>query len=345
MVDFNTAIELIRRNGGFKPNKRDDSYYRTYKTQGNRPQQARISNHGTHLWTWYDRDYDPSYAINTCIVFSESGTHDSDVSVDMNIKDKQVNVIGQRKTMEVIQYVYNCQLLDENDTSLINKEVQSIWQNNGFKDPLAGTPKHAKVFKLIPNQPIQTITENKQYNKNKNMKQTIKLRESELKRVIAESVKRVINEVWDIDDNGVIDYDEFGRAKNRSYADMRGISRSLPSDTKEFLRTTPHRDSRAETNYQYRLNEPNGREFSDDSGEWLRPSDWFVRGAAGRTGDEFKDYDKQISKNHGTNISAADRRWMKAADSRPLHRKGSLNREMDEAINRIVSATIRRNIR
>ena len=194
MVDFNTAIELIRRNGGFKPNKRDDSYYRTYKTQGNRPQQARISNHGTHLWTWYDRDYDPSYAINTCIVFSESGNHDSDVSVDMNIKDKQGNVIEQRKTMEVIQYVYNCQLLDENDTSLINKEVQSIWQNNGFKDPLAGTPKHAKVFKLIPNQPIQTITENKQYNKNTNMKQTIRLTESELRNMITESVRKIIKE-------------------------------------------------------------------------------------------------------------------------------------------------------
>ena len=185
---------MIRRNGGFKPNKRDDSYYRTYKTQGNRPQQARISNHGTHLWTWYDRDYDPSYAINTCIVFSESGTHDSDVSVDMNIKDKQGNVIGQRKTIEVIQYVYNCQLLDENDTALINKEVQSIWQNNGFKDPLAGTPKHAKVFKLIPNQPIQTITENKQYNKNTNMKQTIRLTESELRNMITESVRKIIKE-------------------------------------------------------------------------------------------------------------------------------------------------------
>ena len=57
------------------------------------------------------------------------------------------------------------------------------------------------------------------------MKQTIKLRESELKRIIDESVKRAINEVWDIDDNGVIDYDEFGRAKNRSYADVRGLSR------------------------------------------------------------------------------------------------------------------------
>ena len=40
------------------------------------------------------------------------------------------------------------------------------------------------------------------------MKQTIKLRESDLKSMIAESVKIAINEVWDIDDNGVIDYDE-----------------------------------------------------------------------------------------------------------------------------------------
>ena len=49
MVDFNTVIELIRRNGCFKPNKIDGSYYITYKTQGNRLQQVRISNHGTHL--------------------------------------------------------------------------------------------------------------------------------------------------------------------------------------------------------------------------------------------------------------------------------------------------------
>lgn len=157
MVDFNTVIELIRRNGCFKPNKRDGSYYITYNTQGNRSQQVRISNHGTRLCTWYDRGYDPSCAINTCIVFSESGAHDSDVSVGMDIKGKQGNVIGQRKTIEVIQYVYNCQLLNKNDAALINKEVQSIWQNNEFKDPLAGTPKHAKVFKLMPNQSIQTI--------------------------------------------------------------------------------------------------------------------------------------------------------------------------------------------
>ena len=163
MIDFSTAINLIRRNGGFKPNKREDSYYRTFDTQGNRPLQVRISNYGTHLWTWYDKEYDPSYAINTCIVYSADGTHNSNVHVDMRIKDNQNNVISQRKSFEVIQYVYNCQLLDENDTALVNQAVQTVWQNNGYKDPLANTPKHAKIYKLIPNQPIETLVENKQY--------------------------------------------------------------------------------------------------------------------------------------------------------------------------------------
>lgn len=44
------------------------------------------------------------------------------------------------------------------------------------------------------NNSIDTTNENKQYNKNRNMKQTIKLSESELKRVIVESVKRVLKE-------------------------------------------------------------------------------------------------------------------------------------------------------
>lgn len=175
------------------------------------------------------------------------------------------------------------------------------------------------------------------------MKQTIKLRESELKRMIAESVKRAINEAWDIDDNGVIDYDEFGRAKNRSYADVRGLGRGLASDTKQHLRSIPNRDFRAMTNYQYFIDAPEGREFSDDSGKWLRPSDWFVRGADGWDNDEFKDFDKQTSQQPKADKSF--NRALDAADKRRLHRKGSLNRAMDETINRIVSESIRRNLR
>ena len=157
MIDFNRAISIIRRNGCFKLNKKDTSYYRTYTIEGNKSLQACISNHGTWLSTWYDKDYDPSYAINFCVVFSENGEYDSNVSVDMDIKDIKENVIGQKKSFEVIQYVYNCQLLDINDATLINQAVQSIWQNKGFIDPLANTHKHAKVYKLSPNKTIETI--------------------------------------------------------------------------------------------------------------------------------------------------------------------------------------------
>ena len=192
MIDFNRAIELIRRNGGFKSNSNDSSYYRTYTIEGNRPLQARISNHGTWLWTWYDKQYDPSYAINTCVVYSENGEDNSNIEVDMRIVDKDGNVIGEKKPFEVTQYVYNCQLLDENDSILINQAVQNIWQNKGYKDPLANTPKHARVMILRPNEEPEIITENKtRYNMNKKL---IRLTESDLHKIVKESVNRVLNE-------------------------------------------------------------------------------------------------------------------------------------------------------
>ena len=191
MIDFNTAIELIRRNGGFKPNRRDTSYYRTYTMEDSRPMQARVSNHGTWLWTWYDKDYDPSYAINTCVVYSENGEDKSDVSVDMEIKDEEGNVVGERKSFEVTQYVYNCQILDDNDAALINQAVQNIWQNKGFKDPLANTPKHAKVMILRPNETPEIITETKYTNMNKKL---IRLTESDLHRIVKQSVNKILKE-------------------------------------------------------------------------------------------------------------------------------------------------------
>lgn len=72
--------------------------------QGNRPIQARVSNHGTWLWTWYGKKYDPSYAINTCVIYSKNGKDDSDVSVDMRIVDKEGNVIGKKIITENKQY-------------------------------------------------------------------------------------------------------------------------------------------------------------------------------------------------------------------------------------------------
>lgn len=220
MIDFIRAIELIRRNGGFKSNSNDSSYYRTYTIEGNRPLQARISNHGTWLWTWYDKQYDPSYAINTCVVYSENGEDNSNIEVDMRIVDKDGNVIGEKKPFEVTQYVYNCQLLDENDSILINQAVQNIWQNKGYKDPLANTPKHARVMILRPNEEPEIITENKtRYNMNK----LIRLTESDLHRIVKESVQRILKETR-------LDYDE----DNFSGRYSRNADNTIPYQGKLF---------------------------------------------------------------------------------------------------------------
>ena len=220
MIDFNRAIELIRRNGGFKSNSNDSSYYRTYTIEGNRPLQARISNHGTWLWTWYDKQYDPSYAINTCVVYSENGEDNSNIEVDMKIVDKDGNIIGEKKPFEVTQYVYNCQLLDENDSILINQAVQNIWQNKGYKDPLANTPKHARVMILRPNEEPEIITENKtRYNMNK----LIRLTESDLHRIVKESVQRILKETR-------LDYDE----DNFSGRYSRNADNTIPYQGKLF---------------------------------------------------------------------------------------------------------------
>ena len=120
MIDSNKVIELIRRNGGFKPNKGNTSYCRTYTIEGNRPLQAINSNHET----WHEKDN----AINLCVV--------------------TVDAVGERKPFEAIQYVYNCRMLDDNDAALINQAVQNIRRNKGFNDPLANTEKHAKVMVL-----------------------------------------------------------------------------------------------------------------------------------------------------------------------------------------------------
>ena len=196
MVDYNNAISVIRDNGGFKPNEDDSSYYRTYILKGSKPSQIRISNHGTHLWTW-DKNggYIPSYAINICVVFMSGteGYSGPNTSVEMAIKDEKGNVIGHKKDYEIIEYVYDCDNLSSEDCAMINKEIVSIPTNGGFKDPFSeDTVNHCSVYRLHPNTNPELIKESKT---NKNMKKNIiKLNENSLKQIVTESVKKVLKE-------------------------------------------------------------------------------------------------------------------------------------------------------
>lgn len=222
----------------------------------------RVTNHQANANTYID--HDANYKYNLSIVVRRKQRKNTFIPNENVILDEYVYYGTKIQGIEnpltqivngIIVFLQSGEYKDTTGVAFKNQSVESkdrVPQNISVDND--GNYVSANAWGA------DYVSENKQYNTNRNMKQTIKLRESELKRIIAESVKRAINEVWDIDDNGVIDYDEFGRAKNRSYADVRGLSRGLASDTKELLRNTPHRDFRAETNYQLLLS---GKTFSN----------------------------------------------------------------------------------
>lgn len=160
MVNFTECIEDIRTNHGFKHNSHDDSFYRTYQVEGGKFLQLRVSNHGTYLCTWIEKDYDPSLALsNISIVFTEDGKCESNTAVDMGDK---------KRSYKVIQYIYNCAVLDNNDILRINNRMYDIITNRGYIDPLSDNEtKKAKVYTLEPNQKPQLLTQPIQENNNK----------------------------------------------------------------------------------------------------------------------------------------------------------------------------------
>ena len=146
-------------------------------------------------------------------------------------------------------------------------------------------------------------------NESRNMRRTIRLRENELRRMIAESVRRVINEMDTNSDKCVSD---------KEYALKYGEDPDYPDSNSVF------HPNFIDIAMKYKAN-PN--KYDSHNADYLM---W-----------KYNQNKKEQMKNQ----RIKDNRWQKAADSRQLHRKGSLNRAMDESVNRIVSECLKRNLR
>lgn len=110
-----------------------------------------------------------------------------------------------RPNKRYIVYFKNGNTFSDNSITFLDAEHHSIPYDVNALDNETSVIVYLNSLKgLFENgettfQPLPITTENKQYNKNRNMKRTIKLNESELKRMIAESVRRVLRES-DFDD-------------------------------------------------------------------------------------------------------------------------------------------------
>lgn len=155
----------------YKPNSKESSYYKIYM-DSNSSCQIRVSNHGTFLKTWIDRDYDPCHSINISIAFTQNGVPANNCIIndstdkpfqdcsscityqqERNIvcKPREVAGISNRKRkFNVVQYVYNCDNLNETDVQLLVGAIRRATIHGEYQDPFINTEKAANKVILIP---------------------------------------------------------------------------------------------------------------------------------------------------------------------------------------------------
>lgn len=183
----------------------------------------RVADHNTFLYNWIDKNQhiDLTTSANYAITFVDE--------IPFHSKPNKENAVNAINSPDVIlrQYVYNITALTDDEVVLVMDECIKLAQTGVFTDPLEEDDvKHAIIYRHRTNQPtvdmtsktrkshrkkkaaIQKVsdtsqsTDNNKTDKNEsiqmNHKNTIRITESELKSVIAESVKRILQEEYDV---------------------------------------------------------------------------------------------------------------------------------------------------
>ena len=177
---------------------------------------VRVSNHCTYMYVWdnYFEKNPKHKGMNiVSLVFEDNG--------NTATTDGLVLKRSRNSPIVVNEYVFPChgngQYINKNDIKTIISDLLNIGKTNIYKD---NTSK-SRYFKRVSINPtsqnismnqngnqiftpnsnntnwgygIDSVSENKQYKTNVNMKQIVKLTESDLHKVIKESVKKILQE-------------------------------------------------------------------------------------------------------------------------------------------------------
>ena len=216
--------ERNRNMPSFVGNDSNTSFYISMKRGKDKcPVQIRLSNHGTYLRTWVDRTnlensnerlQDPSHCINISIVFIDDGKDlTNDCEGQTNCDNCQITPCipqtfdGQNDLghpFQVQQYTYCSRTIRKRYLKGIVGAIIRALRTGKYTDPLSKVTKRKAANKTLDSSyPITPQNNKTDKNESKNMKgkNTIRLTESELKKVITESVKKVLNEApahdWD----------------------------------------------------------------------------------------------------------------------------------------------------
>ena len=210
LIKYKTLCSKFANASNFLSNTKGDSYYSIQKRNQKNPVQIRLSNHGTFLKTWIDREelsdsktrlLDPSSCFNISIVFIDDNTNITTQCVGQNNCDNCTITPCQPQTFQgqnelgkpftVKQYVYKSSSINSRNLNGIVKAIMEARFRGEYIDPLLTTAKRASQ-KELTSQPQQPIQENNKQNTNKNI---MKINESQLRKIIQESINGILNEI------------------------------------------------------------------------------------------------------------------------------------------------------
>lgn len=215
----NTIIGLILKcyketgrkhpqNPSFMSNANGDSFYLIRKRNDGHIIQIRISNHGTYLKTWTDRNelsnstdrVDPSLCTNISIVFiDEDKNLTQDCNGRRNCSDCNIqpcipqtfhgqNELG--KPFEVTQYSYNCNQIKLRYIKGLTKAIVEASVSGEYKDPLSLASQASLTSNKMANHErldCNVAPSKKMF--------TTRIKLSELRNIIIESITEVFSQL------------------------------------------------------------------------------------------------------------------------------------------------------
>jgi hypothetical protein len=172
-----------------RPNKAKNSYYKALDSRtgvnGKIPL-VRISNHKTHCVTWLGdiRDLGTAMRFPANYYFS--------IVIENEPSQKDENLPVRVKPFTVHEYTFKQEELEQSDIHAIIQDVIGIFTTGEFANS-TGKGKYDPVNAKIVQQAQPTT--NNETNESKNMKKNIvKINENTLRKIVAESVKKVLRE-------------------------------------------------------------------------------------------------------------------------------------------------------
>ena len=143
---------------------------------------VRISDHSTYCQTWVDKG-----------TYKKTNKYSVVIEVNPSKPNPIINIPVSEFSIK--EFKHKLKKLDNNSVMNITNAIKgAIGPGGQFSNPEQVMPKTI-ISKYIPPKPSISKTNNKGTNKSKNMKKnTIKLNEAKLKKIVAESVKKVLME-------------------------------------------------------------------------------------------------------------------------------------------------------